>query len=116
MLGMLGGAGISLNPGGQATLERVLLEYNHSFGLTGSGAETSVAARDVTIRGTLLNGFGHDGFGISLSDGASMDLERGWIGGSKTAGVLANYGSSFSARDLTIQNSWPNFGHSSVQV
>lgn len=102
------GGGIGLAGEVQATLLRVALERNVAFGLTAQNEGTAVTATDLTVRDTgpepRTRTFG---FGFEISLGASANVERVLVVGSRTAGILVDRTGHLTLSDAEVRETLP---------
>ncbi len=98
------GYGIAL-AAGRATMSFVSVEASHTIGIVATGADTTLVASDVAIRGTLSDDAQTGGYGLQATGGAHVVLERTAIEGSRTEGVLAGQpGTTLDATDLVVRD------------
>ncbi len=91
-------------------------------GCTGAGvaardAGTSVTLLDGVIRDTQLHTDGNIGFGVQVSDGARVEIERCSLSGNTTAGVLVTDGNAAASMvDSTVTGTRLGFGWQSMSA
>ena len=71
-----------------AELERVSITNSKGYGLFSLGAE--IVAEDLSINSVGSDGFGNNGFGLFLADGAVTEIRRLEIRAAERAGILAD--------------------------
>ena len=102
------GCGIQVYGGASLVAEVCNIEGNQAAGVIALEADTLVTLRDTTIQGTLPNEKG-GGYGLEISDGASLVAETCEIAGNSADGVLAvGSGATVSLRGTCIRDTQPN--------
>ncbi len=103
----LEGRGIAVQ-GGSLVARELLLERNHGFGLTASGAGTTVLIEDATIRDTVPREGGITGRGVQVWSGASLVARRLVLDDNHDVGLLAREpGTTVELEDTTIRGTLP---------
>jgi hypothetical protein len=86
--GALGG-GIQVSDGMTLTGLRLLLEGNHGAGILAGHEGTLLQLEDVTVQGTLCQeSDGKAGRGLSVEEGARVEVVRGAFTGNREVGIL----------------------------
>ncbi len=101
--GILGETGASLE------VEACELTENSAVGVLARDAGTTVALRETSIQGTLPDGNGEFGYGLQISEGASLEAESCAVSANTAAGVVAyDAGTAVALRDTNIQGTLPS--------
>jgi len=100
----MGGVGIVVITGARLESEGCEIRGNTAAGVSAAHSGTSVSLRGGTaIEGTKPDKNGFGGYGIYVSDGASLDAEACELGENTAVGVVAvDSGTSVSLRDTRI--------------
>ncbi len=97
------GSGIEICDGAKLEAEDCEIRGNTNVGVLAQGPGTSVTLLEVSIEDTHPDGQGDFGFGIQVSDGASLDAQDCVVGGSTSAGLLVlDSDTSVTLRDTSI--------------
>ncbi len=83
------GYAIGMADGAALSLEGCELVGNTSIAASAEGPGTELTIMDTTIRDTLHNGVGDGGYGIDVSEGASLSASGCELTGNASAGVVA---------------------------
>jgi len=87
------------------TMEASEVRENTTMGVAAMGSGTSVSLRETTIEDSQPMANGEGGYGIQVSDGASLDAEGCEVRGNTNAGVTAvDSGTSASLRETSIED------------
>jgi hypothetical protein len=103
------GRGIDVESGAQLALSRALLDDNREGGLAVGGAETSVVASDLVVRGTRAQASdGSYGRGITVQSGARLAVSRTLVDDNRESGIyVGGAGTSMEASDLVVRDTLP---------
>jgi len=90
------------------TMEACEVTRNTSEGVLAYDSGTSVTLRETAIEDTQPDEYGNGGYGIGVTEGASLDAEGCNVRDSTTTGVLAyDSGTSVTLRETIIENTQP---------
>ncbi|MBI2893326.1 MAG: hypothetical protein HYY06_07215 [Deltaproteobacteria bacterium] len=99
-----GGWGLEATSGAQVTLERVVLERNHTLGVLLHGDGTTLAAADIVVSDTSPHETDDSGgYGLEVVSGADVRLLRAVLQRNRTVGLLAGAG-TVRADDLVVSD------------
>ena len=99
------GRGLEIRDGASLIATGLLLDGNHEFGLSASGAGTTLDLEDSTIRDTQPLSDGTGGRGIELVEGASLIARGLLLEGNRDVGILAGHdGTTVELRDTTVRD------------
>jgi len=97
------GYGLLVDEAANVDLSRVIIEDNHTIGVSLIGAGTTVRLEDAVVRGTRPAMDGTAGVGLSAANGASAELARVLVERNRTSGVLTiGSGSTVTAEDTVV--------------
>jgi len=97
------GYGIGIHDGASLDAESCEVRGNTRVGVLATGSSTSVSLRETSIEDTQPDTNGVYGYGIEVSDGASLGAEYCEVRGNTSIGVLAaDSGSTATFRETTI--------------
>ncbi len=82
------GVGLLANEGARLLARSCLLEDTTGIGIGATDPGTGIVLVDTTVRDTLPDGIGEDGYGIVLQDGASLSAEGCTLVRNSLAGIL----------------------------
>jgi len=103
------GYGIQVYGGASLDAEGCVLRRNTNTAVIAFDPGTSVALLETTIEDTLPDEKVEGGYGIDVSEGASLDAEACVVRGSSTIAVGARgSGTSITLRETTIEDTLPN--------
>ena len=103
------GCGIQVSLGASLDAEACEIRGNASAGLLAGDSGTVVTLRETAIEGTQPDGKGEAGYGIQVSEGASLDAEACVVGGNSSAGVSAPHsGTTVTLRETAIADTQPD--------
>ena len=103
-----GGEGIWVQDGASLDAEACVVRGNTGAGVIAAVSGTTVTLRVTTIEDTQSDENGEYGFGIQVSEGASLDAEACEVRENTTAGVAAyNSGTAVTLRATTIEDTKP---------
>lgn len=104
------GQGASVGAGGSMTLERVLLQSNHTAGAEAVEAGTRMTLRDVVVRDTQPQRSSNElGYGLSCDRGATVDAARLAIERNHHGGVTSG-ACTLDLSDLAVRDTQPRAG------
>ena len=103
------GYGIDVHGGASLDVEGCQVRESTSIGMLVYDSGTSVSLRETTVEDTRSDDNEEHGFGIVVSEGASLDAEGCEVRGSTVAGVAAlGSGTSVTLRETTIADTQPD--------
>lgn len=84
------GIGVSVEAGASLTIDQARVAANRRAGILINGQGTTVNAKDLLVDGTLSRASdGQFGRGITIEDGAKLELQNGWLSGNRDGGIEA---------------------------
>lgn len=103
------GLGLLIQEGATAEASHVVMEANLLGGAMVEGAGSRGTLTDVVVRDTRpAYGSGEFGRGLAVQRGATVELTRGLIESSRVNGAFVHGpGTSLTARDAVIRDTWP---------
>jgi len=103
------GNGVQITNGASLDAEACELTGNTAGGVIAVGSDTSVTLRRTAIVDTKPDDDGTYGYGITATEGASLDAEACQLRGNTSAGVLAyDSGTAVTLRETTIEDTQPD--------
>jgi len=103
------GYGINAHSGANLQTQACLVAGNTSVGVLAADSGTSVTLRETTIRDTGPDEAYKSGYGIQVSDGASLVTEACEVSGNSERGVVAQgSGTTVTLRETTIHDTEPD--------
>jgi len=108
----LNGFGVRAWAGGRIEMKDCLVEGNHSTGVAAQMEGSSLLADNVVVRGTVPNGMGQFGFGMSAVEGAQLEATGCLLEGNTTSEVAASWPDTIVDVKLSLIRSAP--GHSAA--
>jgi len=97
------GMAIQAVSGAVVTLGESVLEENRSLEIVAAGPGTSVAVTRSTLRQTEAQESDRTGgFGVNVTDGASVSLNRTSVLGNRASGLLVELGAALDATDVVV--------------
>lgn len=97
-------AALFVGQGARLELRRGLLERSRGLGASLGGDGTEALLEDLIVRETLAARNGELGHGVEVVSGARVELQRGLVERSRSAGVLvAEEGSAATLEDLVVR-------------
>ncbi len=101
---MNGGNGVLLRSGAHAELRRVLLSQNREVGAQAIGPDTTMLVEDGVVVDTAMRATdGYGGFGLAVTEGASMEVHRARIERNHAVGIVPD-ASSLTLEDVVVRD------------
>jgi hypothetical protein len=101
------GRGADVEGGAHLLLARAVMDDNRATGIAIMGADTSVAANDVVVRGTREQASnGEEGRGLNIQDGAQLTVTRALLEDNQDCGVFVQ-AAVVEASDLVVRDTNP---------
>jgi hypothetical protein len=100
------GRGLAVENGASAHLERIVVDRVRTAGIFASGDDTELRGQDVAVRRVdIEERSGRFGYGISVEQGASAELERIEVRSIRSAGIRATSNARLVLEDAFVSDS-----------
>jgi len=104
-----GGMGIQVQDGASLDAEACVVRGNTNMGLSVNDPGTSAYIKETTIENTQPKASGGGGYGITINEEATLDVEGCEVNGNTGAGVVAvDPGTSVALRETAIEDTQPH--------
>ena len=105
------GWGGNIQEGASLDATDLLFEGNHQVGLRAANPGTTVVLSGAVVRDTQLQSDGTGGWGVGVSDGASLDATDLLLEGNREYGLFATHpGTIVTLMDTVVRDTRPGFG------